>query len=76
MAGPREVSILSESEIKKETKESSPVERGVMRPLGFYEVKKRGKWTEARWTKYGWNVEWSNWWQDDADLDGIRAKKN
>lgn len=30
MAGPREVSMLSESEIKKETKERSPVERRVM----------------------------------------------
>ena len=56
--------------------ETSPLERFVMRPLGFYEVKKRGQWTRAKWTKYGWKVLWSNWYQDDHDIDGIRAESN
>lgn len=61
---------------QKETTDSDTVERRVMRPFGFYEVEKRGKWTTARWTKYGWNVQWSNWYQTDDDLDGIRGEKN
>jgi hypothetical protein len=61
-------------ELEKQERERSPVQCCVMRPFGFYEVKKREKWTRAEWTEYGWKVLWSNWYQDDNDLDGIRAE--
>ena len=64
------------SEDGKDELSASPVEQRVMRSLGFYEVKKRGKWTRAEWTEYGWRVLWSNWYQDDNDLDGIRAESD
>jgi hypothetical protein len=61
-------------ELEKQEGERSPVQCCVMRPLGFYEVQKREKWTRAEWTEHGWKVLWSNWYQDDNDLDGIRAE--
>lgn len=41
------------------------------RDFGTYETTKRGKTEPAEFTKYGWKVSWSRWYQSDSDLDNI-----
>ena len=44
------------------------------RDFGFYNTLKRGKWSIAEMTNYGWKVDWSNWFQNDSNFDGIGDK--
>lgn len=63
--------IESNQTEKTATALRSDVKRLVRRPYGNYMTKKRGRWSLATYTIYGWHVSWSNWYQDDKDFDEI-----
>lgn len=49
-------------------------EKKPVRQYGVYMTKKRGQWTPATYTLYGWHASWSNWYQDDEDFEEIGEK--
>lgn len=50
----------------EEWKEDNP------REYGKYDTRRKGREIEeAEFSKYGWKVKWSNWFQNDEDFEFI-----